>query len=155
KEPTIRRHYSLPRPTNGRPRPNKQLCAELVDLLRESTMLRTISDVPLGAFLSGGVDSSSIVAMMALSSPSPIKTFTIGFEEEAYDERQYARVVAQRYGTDHHELVVPAGDVRVLDQIIYHYGEPFADPSAVPTYYLSQLAREHVTVALSGDGGDE
>ena len=155
KDLSIRRYYSLPGPANARRRPHEQLCAELVALLRESTRLRTISDVPLGAFLSGGVDSSSVVAMMALSSPSPIKTFTIGFEEKDYDERQYARAVAQRYGTDHHELIVPAGDLRILDRIVYHYGEPFADPSAVPTYYLSQLASDHVTVALSGDGGDE
>lgn len=124
-------------------------------LLRESTRIRLISDVPLGAFLSGGIDSSAVVAMMSEFSAQPVKTFSIGFEEEAYDETRYARVVAQRFRTDHHEFVVKPSAMEVLPKLVWHYGEPYADSSAIPTFYLSKMAREHVTVALNGDGGDE
>jgi asparagine synthase (glutamine-hydrolysing) len=128
---------------------------ELLDRLREAVRLRLISDVPLGAFLSGGVDSGTVVALMAGLSNSPVKTFSIGFEEEAFNELPYARLVAERYGTDHHEFIVRPDAVEILPQLVWHYGEPFADPSAIPTYYLSELARRHVTVALNGDAGDE
>jgi asparagine synthase (glutamine-hydrolysing) len=111
--------------------------------------------VPLGAFLSGGVDSSSVVAMMALESGQPVKTFTIGFEEQVYDERPFARAVAERYATDHHEFILRPDALSILDELVYHYNEPFADSSAIPTYYVSKIAREHVTVALNGDGADE
>jgi asparagine synthase (glutamine-hydrolysing) len=114
-----------------------------------------ISDVPLGAFLSGGVDSSAVVAMMARHSSASVKTFCIGFDEASYDERAYARMVAERYDTDHHEIVVRPNAAAVLPLLAWHYNEPFADPSAIPTYYVSQIARQHVTVALNGDGGDE
>ena len=114
-----------------------------------------ISDVPIGAFLSGGVDSSSVVAMMATLSNTPIKTFTIGFEEQVYDERPFARQVAERYKTDHYEEVVRPDGMSVIEDLVYHYGEPYADSSAVPTYYVSRIARQFVTVALNGDGGDE
>ena len=123
--------------------------------LKEATRLRMIGDVPVGAFLSGGVDSSAVVAMMAMSSSAPVKTFTIGFEEQAYDERPYARRVAERYGTHHNEMTIHPDGMSVIEDIVYHYGEPFADSSAVPTYCVSKIAREHVTVALNGDGGDE
>jgi asparagine synthase (glutamine-hydrolysing) len=155
KEPAVRRYYALPRPSSIRSRPIETLREELVDHLREATRLRMISDVPIGAFLSGGVDSSSVVAMMALCSDAPVKTFTIGFEEQTYDEREYARMVAQRYNTDHHEMTVRPDGMSVIDHIVYHYGEPYADSSAIPTYYVSQIARKHVTVVLNGDGGDE
>jgi asparagine synthase (glutamine-hydrolysing) len=153
--PAVRRYYALPKPSAARSRPVEQLCDELVDQLREATSLRMIADVPIGAFLSGGVDSSSVVAMMALSSQSPVKTFTIGFEEQTYDERVYGRMVAERYGTDHHEMVVRPDGMEVIDQIVFHYGEPYADSSAIPTYYVSKIAREQVKVVLNGDGGDE
>jgi asparagine synthase (glutamine-hydrolysing) len=128
---------------------------ELITHLDEAVKLRMISDVPIGAFLSGGVDSSAVVAMMARHSSQPVKTFCIGFDESEYDERQYAQIVADRYATDHHAMTVRPDAISVLPRITWHYGEPFADPSAIPTYYVSQIAKRHVTVALNGDGGDE
>lgn len=153
--PKISRYFELPKPDRTKPRPEGELLEELAHHLREATRLRMISDVPLGAFLSGGVDSSSIVAMMALESGRPVKTFTIGFEEQVYDERPFARAVAERYATDHHELVVRPNALEILNDLVYHYNEPYADSSAIPTYYVSKIARQHVTVALNGDGGDE
>jgi asparagine synthase (glutamine-hydrolysing) len=128
---------------------------ELSRLVDDSVKLRMISDVPLGAFLSGGLDSSIIVALMARHSSSPVKTFHIDFSESDYSERTYARAVAERFGTDHHELVVRPSAVDVLDDLVHCFDEPFGDSSAVPTWYVSQLTRQHVTVALAGDGGDE
>ena len=123
--------------------------------LEEAVRLRLISDVPLGAFLSGGVDSSAVVAMMARAGGGTVKTFSIGFSTKQYDETRYARMVADRYATDHEELIVEPDAAALLPRLAWHYGEPFADPSAIPTYYVSQLARRRVTVALNGDGGDE
>jgi asparagine synthase (glutamine-hydrolysing) len=131
-----------------------ELCEELIERLQESVRLRMVADVPLGAFLSGGVDSSAVVAMMAKTG-GKIKTFCMGFENPQYDETAYARQVADRYATDHHEMIVKPDAVAILPQLVWHYNQPFADPSAVPTYYLAQLARRHVTVTLNGDGGDE
>ncbi|MDZ7619340.1 MAG: asparagine synthase (glutamine-hydrolyzing) [Patescibacteria group bacterium] len=128
---------------------------ELLDRLSESVRMQLVSDVPLGAFLSGGVDSSAVVAMMSQAGQSPLVTASVGFEESRYNELPHARRVADRYGTTHYEQVVRADAVSVLDRLSWHYDEPFADYSAVPTYYVSKAAREHVTVALSGDGGDE
>lgn len=127
---------------------------ELEDRLSEAVRLRLIADVPIGALLSGGIDSSIVVALMARHSDR-VKTFSIGFEDAAYDELRHARRVAERYGTDHHELVVRPDAASVLPLLVRHYGEPYADSSAIPTYYVAQLARQHVTVALNGDGGDE
>lgn len=132
-----------------------ELCEELLARLRETVRLRMISDVPLGAFLSGGLDSSTVVALMSECSSKPVKTFSIGFEEEAYNELPYARLVAERYGTDHHEFVVKPDAVAILPELVWHYNEPYADSSAIPTYYLAKMTREHVTVALNGDAGDE
>jgi asparagine synthase (glutamine-hydrolysing) len=132
-----------------------QASEELLSRFREAVRLRLISDVPLGAFLSGGVDSSAVVALMAELSNGPVKTFSIGFEEDEYDELPYARAVAKRYGTDHHEFIVRPNATEIFDKLVWHYNEPYADESAIPTYYLSELTRRHVTVALNGDGGDE
>jgi len=128
---------------------------ETTRLLRESTKLRLISEVPLGAFLSGGVDSSTVVALMAQESSTPVKTFSIGFEEQDYSELKYARRVAEHVGAEYHEFVVKPNALEVLPTLVEHYGEPYADSSAIPTYYVSRETRKHVTVALNGDGGDE
>ncbi len=129
--------------------------AELVERLRESVRLRMISEVPLGAFLSGGVDSSAVVAMMAGESGEPVNTCSIAFTEPGFDESIYAQQVADRYRTRHHVDRVDSEDFDLIDTLARTYDEPYADSSAIPTYRVCQLARRHVTVALSGDGGDE
>src|SRR5207249_7467788 len=121
------------------------------NLFRDSVKRRLIADVPLGAFLSGGIDSSSVVAEMAELSSTPVQTFSIGFGERDFDELAYSRQVAERFGTEHHELVVEPRALDVLPTLVRHYGEPYADSSAVPSYYVSQMTRRHVTVALNGD----
>ena len=124
--------------------------------LRAAVERRMVSDVPLGAFLSGGVDSSSIVALMAELSPTPVKTFTIGFDDdEGFDERPFARAVANRFATDHVEFVVKPDAIELVERLVWHHDQPFGDSSAIPTFLLSELTRKHVTVALCGDGGDE
>ena len=128
---------------------------ETTRILRESTKLRMISDVPLGAFLSGGVDSSTVVALMAQESSKPVKTFSIGFEDEDFSELKYARRVAEHVGAEYNEFMVRPDALEILPTLIEHYGEPYADSSAIPTYYVSRETRKHVTVALNGDGGDE
>jgi asparagine synthase (glutamine-hydrolysing) len=133
----------------------REASEEIVRRLTESVRLRLISDVPLGAFLSGGVDSSVVVALMAQLSRGPVKTFSIGFEEKEYDELKYASAVARRFETDHHEFVVRPDASEIFDRLVWHYNEPYADESAIPTYYLSRLTRQYVTVALNGDAGDE
>ncbi len=129
--------------------------AVLLEKIRDAVRIRLISDVPLGAFLSGGIDSGAIVALMAQLSTEPVKTFSIGFEEKAFDELEYARLVADRYHTDHREFVVRPEAMELLPRLVWHYNEPFADSSAIPTFVLSELTRRHVTVALNGDAGDE
>ena len=127
-------------------------------VLQDAVRSHMVSDVPLGAFLSGGVDSSAVVGMMArASSPGgqPVKTFSIGFDEPEFDELEHARTVAKHFGTDHHEFIVRPDGLSILDDLIGHFDEPFADSSAIPTWYVSEIARRHVTVVLSGDGGDE
>ncbi|MBI4620223.1 MAG: asparagine synthase (glutamine-hydrolyzing) [Desulfobacterales bacterium] len=127
----------------------------LLELLKESVKIRLISEVPLGAFLSGGVDSSTVVALMSEFTNGPVKTFSIGFEEQDFDELKHARRVSKLFGTDHHEFIVKPKALDILPALVRHYGEPYADSSAIPTYYLSKITREHITVALNGDGGDE
>ena len=127
----------------------------VIELLRDAVRARLISDVPLGAFLSGGIDSSAVVALMSDLSSEKVKTFSIGFEEQEFNEIEHARRVAERFGTEHHEFIVRPNAIEVLPALVRHYGEPYADSSAIPTYYLSKMTRQHVTVALNGDGGDE
>ncbi len=133
----------------------EQWCDQIVHVLRNAVQSRLISEVPLGAFLSGGIDSSSVVALMSQITGEPVVTTSIGFQEKEFDEVEYAREVAKQYGTRHFEEIVTPDAVGITEKLAWYYDEPFADSSAVPTYYVSKLAREHVTVALSGDGGDE
>ncbi|HEX8131714.1 MAG TPA: asparagine synthase (glutamine-hydrolyzing) [Pyrinomonadaceae bacterium] len=126
-----------------------------VEILREAVRVRLMSEVPLGAFLSGGVDSSAVVALMSEVSSTPVKTFSIGFEEQDFSELHHARRVAEHVGAEHHEFIVRPDAMEVLPTLVEHYGEPYADSSAIPTYYVSRETRRHVTVALNGDGGDE
>jgi asparagine synthase (glutamine-hydrolysing) len=126
-----------------------------VEVLRDAVRVRLMSEVPLGAFLSGGIDSSAVVALMSEESSAPVKTFSIGFEEQDFSELHHARRVAERVGADHHEFIVRPDAMEVLPTLVEHYGEPYADSSAIPTYYVSRETRRHVTVALNGDGGDE
>ncbi len=114
-----------------------------------------IADVPLGAFLSGGIDSSAVVAAMAEQSAEPVRTFSIGFDHQGFDELPHARRIAERFGTIHEEFQVRADAIEIVPKIVRHYGEPFADSSAIPSFYLAELTRRQVTVALNGDGGDE
>lgn len=134
----------------------EELQAELKEILEEAIKLRMISDVPIGAHLSGGIDSSIVVSQMAKFSPQPVKTFSIGFKENSFSELPFARAVADRYKTDHHEFTLEWGNIpEVLAEILRFTGQPLADPSALPLYYLSRVTRQFVTVALNGDGGDE
>ena len=114
-----------------------------------------MSEVPLGAFLSGGIDSSAVVALMAQESSEKVKTFSIGFEEQDFSELHHARRVAEYVGAEHHEFIVRPDAMEILPTLVEHYGEPFADSSAIPSYYVSRETRKYVTVALNGDGGDE
>src|SRR2546429_7284794 len=126
----------------------------VIDLLRDAVKVRLMSEVPLGAFLSVGIDSSAIVALMAQESSERVKTFSIGFEEQDFSELHHARRVAEHVGAEHHEFIVRPDAMEILPTLVEHYGEPFADSSAIPSYYVSRETRKHVTVALNGDGGD-
>ena len=126
-----------------------------VEILRDAVKVRLMSEVPLGAFLSGGIDSSAVVALMSQESSDKVKTFSIGFEEQDFSELHHARRIAEHVGADHHEFIVRPDAVEILPLLVEHYGEPYADSSAVPTYYVARETRQHVTVALNGDGGDE
>jgi asparagine synthase (glutamine-hydrolysing) len=143
--------YSSKRPFSSQ----EETTEELRTAIRRAVRRRLIADVPTGVFLSGGIDSSVVVAAMAEASSEPVKTFSVGFEDERLNELPLARRVAREFATEHHELLVKADATEVLPTLLRHYGEPFADHAAIPTFYLARFAREHVTVALNGDGGDE
>lgn len=147
--------FSYAATENDERRSEEDYLDELRSLIDEAVRVRLISEVPLGAFLSGGVDSSTVVGHMARHMDQPVKTFSIGFHEDSYNELKYARVAAKHFGTDHHEFVVTPDICQIVDELAWHFDEPFADSSAIPTYMVSKLAREHVTVVLTGDGGDE
>jgi asparagine synthase (glutamine-hydrolysing) len=149
------RYWELRFDRQPRSRSAEDLVEELRHHLFEAVKLRLVSDVPLGAFLSGGIDSSAIVAVMSRIGAKPVKTFSIGFEEKDFSEVAYARQVARLYETEHHEEILRPRAAELLPKLVHFYGEPFADPSALPSYLLAEMTRRHVTVALSGDGGDE
>jgi asparagine synthase (glutamine-hydrolysing) len=153
----LERYWSLAgHATSAAPRRSEAAWAEeLLGTLREAVASHLMSDVPLGVFLSGGLDSGTIVALMHELGVAPIRTFTIGFAERTYSELELARAVAQRYGTEHHELVVRPDAATLLPRLVRHFDEPFADSTAIPVWYVSELARRHVTVVLCGEGGDE
>lgn len=161
REPLIERYWTLAVPgVGGEADPldlsMAEAAAEVRRLLQAAIRRRLVSDVPLGAFLSGGIDSSAIVALMAGVMGEPVKTFTIGFDDrEGFDERPFAREVAERFGTEHHEEVAHPEAVELVERLVHHHDQPFGDSSAVPTFLLNEVAKRHVTVALSGDGGDE
>ena len=151
----VRRYWDLTFTGDGDAARESEYLDRLEALVDEAVRLRLVSDVPLGAFLSGGIDSTAVVASMAATATGPVVTTSVGFDEHAYNELQHARTIAEHFGTEHHECVVTSDVVDLLPRLAWHFDEPFADSSAVPTYYVSAAARERVTVALSGDGGDE
>ena len=157
-QPTIRRYWQLRYPEAGevRPIPRAEAAAGVRDRLTRAVERRLMSDVPLGAFLSGGLDSTIVVGLMSRMMSEPVKTFSIGFEgDPAYDETEYARLAADRFKTDHTEFRVSPSAIDLIDTLVWHHDGPFGDSSAVPTYLVSKLTREKVTVVLTGDGGDE
>jgi asparagine synthase (glutamine-hydrolysing) len=158
-EAVVERYWEPPLVRNGvsrLERPLEDAADEVRSLLRGAVARRLISDVPLGAFLSGGIDSSAIVGLMATLTEQPVETFTIGFDDrDGFDERPFARAVAKRHATNHHEFVVRPDAVELIEKLVWHHDQPFGDSSAIPTYLLSEVTAQHVTVALSGDGGDE
>ena len=151
------RYWKLPVPATEPPSDltKAQAIAELRERFDAAVSSRMVADVPIGAFLSGGVDSGSVVASLALQSEQPVRTFAIGFEESEFDELPYAQAIADRYHTEHHTLVVRPDSINLVEKLVHHFDEPFADSSAIPTYLVSKFAAEHVKVALTGDGGDE
>jgi asparagine synthase (glutamine-hydrolysing) len=152
--PRVERYWDVSfAPDHGRS--EAETAEQLRELLQESVRLHLVSDVPVGAFLSGGVDSSAVVATMARPGGAPVKTFSIGFTDEAFSETRYARMVAEHFGTEHHELILEPDALGVLEDLATALDEPFGDASAIPTYMVSRLAAAHVKVVLSGDGGDE
>ncbi len=152
---SVSQYWDLPEYGTYSPASEEECLEELEQRLEEAVKMRLIADVPLGAFLSGGADSSTIVALMARLSSKPVKTFSIGFRKKDFDETPYARMVAEKFSTEHHELILEPDVVSSVDTLSHSLEEPFGDASALPTYYVSCLARQHVTVALSGDAGDE
>jgi asparagine synthase (glutamine-hydrolysing) len=151
----VQKYWDLPQFGTYSPKSEEECLEELEERLEEAVRIRLIADVPLGAMLSGGTDSSAVVAMMARASSGPVKTFSIGFKHADFNEAAYARMVAEKFGTEHHELILDPDIAETVETLTRSMEEPFGDSSMLPTYYVSCLARKHVTVALSGDGGDE
>jgi len=151
----VRKYWDLPEYGTYSPSSEEECLEELESRLAEAVRIRLIADVPLGAMLSGGTDSSTVVALMARATRHPVKTFSIGFRHADFNEAPYARMVAEKFGTDHHELILEPDVGETIETLTRSLEEPFGDSSMLPTYYISCLARKHVTVALSGDGGDE
>jgi asparagine synthase (glutamine-hydrolysing) len=151
----VRQYWNLPEYGTHQPRSEEECLEELEWRLTEAVRIRLISDVPLGALLSGGTDSSTVVALMARAGSKPVKTFSIGFSHDDFNEAHYARIVAKHFNTEHHELVLQPNVLETVETLTTSLEEPFGDSSMLPTYYVSCMARKHVTVALSGDGGDE
>lgn len=152
----IERYWRLNYNSQEKRKDDVEELSEIIrEKLEESVKLRLISDVPLGAFLSGGIDSSLIVGLMAKNGGPPVKTFSIGFEEQEFNELEYARIVSNHFGTDHHEFVVKPNAIEILPKLVWHYNEPFADSSAIPTYYVAKMTKDYVKVVLTGDAGDE
>src|SRR6202035_2838198 len=152
---TLNQYWDVPAYGTHEPRSEDECLEELETRLAEAVRIRLIADVPLGALLSGGTDSSIVVALMARASSKPVETFSIGFGSADFDERRHARLVAERFGTNHHELVVDPHVEDTVQMLTGTLEEPFGDCSMLPTYHVCRLARQHVTVVLSGDGGDE
>jgi asparagine synthase (glutamine-hydrolysing) len=154
-EPTIRRYWRLSYQDRYADAAEAEVCELIREALLEATRLRLRSDVPVGAMLSGGIDSSAVLAAMARQTTGPVRTFSIGFDVDEFDETASAREVARMYGTDHHEVMLDSEAAELLPRLVWHYGEPYADSSALATFALAELAGERVKVALNGDGGDE
>jgi asparagine synthase (glutamine-hydrolysing) len=154
-EVQVRQYWDLPEYGTYSPRSEEECLTELEERLGEAVRIRLMADVPLGAFLSGGTDSSTIVALMARFSPKPVKTFSVGFRDAESNEAPYARKVAERFGTEHHELILEPNIVETVESLASSLEEPFGDSSMLPTHFVSCLARRYATVVLSGDGGDE
>ncbi|MBD3868679.1 MAG: asparagine synthase (glutamine-hydrolyzing) [Acidobacteria bacterium] len=156
-EATIREYYRIPTPQPGEPVSKERLAEELRELLEDAVRCRTMADVPLGMFLSGGVDSGVVLSLLAAATDRPVRTFSVGFDgPERFDERKYARLLAERYGSEHEELVVSAADIgRMLPEMVQRLDEPVTDPAMIPTWLLSEFARREVTVVLTGEGADE
>ena len=151
------RYWTLPAPAEQAPAglSASDACGYVRKVFDQAVKMRLISDVPVGAFLSGGIDSTSVVASMALQSPQPVKTFSIGFEEPGFNELSLASALARKYGTEHHHMIVRPDSVELVSKLVRHFDEPFGDSSAIPTYLVSEFAARYVKVALTGDGGDE
>jgi len=151
------RYWTLPAPAERPPAGigEREASGYVRAVFDQSVKMRLISDVPVGAFLSGGIDSTSVVASMALQSPGPVKTFSIGFEEPGFSELELAAALARKYGTEHHQMIVRPDSVDLVSKLVRHFDEPFGDSSAIPTYLVSEFAARYVKVALTGDGGDE
>lgn len=152
---SVRRYWKLPKKMGWRNTSFAKALATVEKLVKEAVAMRLIADVPLGVFLSGGIDSSYITLLAAQLIPETLKTFSIGFEEEEYSELRYARAVADYLETDHHEFILSEESIKLLPEIVWHFDEPVADPAAIPTYILSRETRKYVTVVLTGEGGDE